>query len=218
MAARKRMREQRREELISAAMRCIVKKGYTHVTVEDICKEVGMSRGIVSYHFKNKEELMVSVLEKMIEDSTEAIETFVGLSKGTSDDRQLYPAFQELISRQDPVELIKEGVKAIVQYIHEHQDTVYIFLEFLSQANRNKTIGELIAYLNKRYWDLGEMIVSEGIRRNIFRVKDPRVTVQLLIASGNGILLNSATDEKFFPLEERIEEITNLAMRYLGAE
>ena len=130
---RKRMREQRREELTLATMRCIVKKGYTHVTIEDICKEVGMSRGIVSYHFKNKEELLVSVLEKMIDDATEVIKTFVGLSGETIDDHELYSALEEFISKQDPVETITRGIQAISNYLQYHQDNVPVYMEFLSQ-------------------------------------------------------------------------------------
>ena len=153
----------------------------------------------------------------MIDDSTEVIKTFVGLSGETVDDHQLYNALREFISKQNPVDIITNGIQAISNYIQYHQDNVLVFLEFLSQANRNKAIGDLISYLNRRFWDIGEMIVTEGIRQNIFKDTNPRLSTQLLIASGIGILLNAATDKEFFHIENHTEEMTTLTLRYLTA-
>ena len=65
MSPKQGMREKRREQLTRAAMACIVRKGYDHVTLEDVSREVGMSRGIASYYFNSKEDLLVSVLQML---------------------------------------------------------------------------------------------------------------------------------------------------------
>ena len=59
------------------------------------------------------------------------------------------------------------------------------------------------------------MIVAEGMKKKIFAVNDARLTSQLLISSGIGILLNAVTDDDFFPLDRHIEDLTNLTLRYL---
>lgn len=50
--------EQRRRELIEATMRSIAKFGYAGTTIETICEEAQVSRGLINHHFGSKEELI----------------------------------------------------------------------------------------------------------------------------------------------------------------
>ena len=95
MAPRRGLQEERREQLTRAAMHYIVRKGYDHVTLGDVCGKIHMSRSIANYYFKNKEELLVSVLERMISGSTESICAFFGLTEEPENDEALYRAIEE---------------------------------------------------------------------------------------------------------------------------
>ena len=48
----------RRRQLIDAAMRSIAKYGYAGTTIETICDEAKVSRGLINHHFGSKEELI----------------------------------------------------------------------------------------------------------------------------------------------------------------
>ena len=48
----------RRRQLIDAAMRSIAKYGYAGTTIETICSEAKVSRGLINHHFGSKEELI----------------------------------------------------------------------------------------------------------------------------------------------------------------
>ena len=50
--------EVRKKLLIEAAMRSIAKYGYAGTTIETICREGQVSRGLVNHHFGSKEELI----------------------------------------------------------------------------------------------------------------------------------------------------------------
>src|SRR4249919_4295285 len=50
--------EVRKKLLIEAAMRSIAKYGYAGTTIETICSEGQVSRGLVNHHFGSKEELI----------------------------------------------------------------------------------------------------------------------------------------------------------------
>ena len=50
--------EVRRRELIEATMRSIAKYGYAGTTIETICAEAEVSRGLINHHFGSKEELI----------------------------------------------------------------------------------------------------------------------------------------------------------------
>ena len=55
-------REQRRQQLIDATMKCIARKGLTGMTLSDVANEAGLSQGIVNLHFESKENLLTETL------------------------------------------------------------------------------------------------------------------------------------------------------------
>lgn len=56
-------RDRTRATLIGAARRLIAEKGYHNITLEDVARSVGMSRGAIYGNFKDREELFMAVLE-----------------------------------------------------------------------------------------------------------------------------------------------------------
>jgi len=56
-------REQRRQELIDAAWRCVAKSGYHNLTVDDVCAEASLSKGAFYTYFSQKLDLLVALLD-----------------------------------------------------------------------------------------------------------------------------------------------------------
>jgi AcrR family transcriptional regulator len=65
IAYRRKTAQQRRTELITAGIVCLGKGGMTAFTIDQICKQAGVSRGLINHHFKSKEELLVSIYAQM---------------------------------------------------------------------------------------------------------------------------------------------------------
>lgn len=61
-------REQRRQQLIDATMKCIARKGMGNTTLGDVAKEAGLSQGIVNLHFESKENLLNETLRSIADD------------------------------------------------------------------------------------------------------------------------------------------------------
>ncbi len=57
MVTRQEQREQRREDILRAALRLFVRKGYAGTKVGDIAEAVGMSTGLMFHYFESKEAL-----------------------------------------------------------------------------------------------------------------------------------------------------------------
>jgi AcrR family transcriptional regulator len=60
---RKEQAEITRQKLVDAALDLFVKRGYDRVTVDDICKRAGVSKGAFYGHFKTKDQ---AVLEEFL--------------------------------------------------------------------------------------------------------------------------------------------------------
>jgi AcrR family transcriptional regulator len=57
--------KERREQITGAALKIISEKGLREFTVANIAHEVGITDGSIFKHFKNKEEIVSSVLDKL---------------------------------------------------------------------------------------------------------------------------------------------------------
>lgn len=59
--------EVRRAEIMEAALLLFMEKGYMNTTTQDIIDKVKMSRGLLYYHFKNKEDILYCLVERYSE-------------------------------------------------------------------------------------------------------------------------------------------------------
>ena len=51
----------RREMLIEAALRCLAREGIQGFTIDRICAEAGVSRGLINHYFDSKDGLLIEV-------------------------------------------------------------------------------------------------------------------------------------------------------------
>lgn len=63
---RKKQPEQVREQLLSSAMDIIISKGMVNLTLDAVAKKAGVSKGGLLHHFPNKQALMTSVFENLL--------------------------------------------------------------------------------------------------------------------------------------------------------
>ena len=110
MAAKQFVQEyedQRREELIKATYYEVAEKGYSAVTLQDIAKRAGVSKGSTLYYFATKEDLFLGALEWMVnqfdirigqviadvEDPVEKVGALIGtIFANAQESRQFYRA------------------------------------------------------------------------------------------------------------------------------
>ncbi len=63
MARTPKIVEDRREQIIDAAMRVFAQKGFVRATNKDIAREAGITPGLIYHYFENKEALLREIIE-----------------------------------------------------------------------------------------------------------------------------------------------------------
>ena len=63
MARTPKVVEDRREQIIDAAMRAFAQKGFTRATNKDIAHQAGITPGLIYYYFESKEALLNAIIE-----------------------------------------------------------------------------------------------------------------------------------------------------------
>jgi AcrR family transcriptional regulator len=65
IAYRRKSAVQRKQELIQAGITCLGEGGMSAFTIDQICRQAGVSRGLINHHFKTKEDLLTCIYADM---------------------------------------------------------------------------------------------------------------------------------------------------------
>lgn len=63
-----------RAAILDVAQRLFVEKGYTGLAMREIAEAVGLTKPALYYHFRNKQELFVAILDQLLTDLTKIID------------------------------------------------------------------------------------------------------------------------------------------------
>src|ERR1700761_5042327 len=71
----------RRDQLVDCAIDALAELGFQGTSVAEVAKRAGVSKGVVTYHFAAKDDLIFAVVAHIFDSLTEALETRL---RGTS--------------------------------------------------------------------------------------------------------------------------------------
>lgn len=157
--------EIRRAEIMDAAMLLFMEKGYANTTTQDIVDKVNISRGLLYYHFKNKEDILYCLVERYSEKLLRDIHVIVN-----DDDKT---AIEKIRAFIDATIISTDNVSAEgteLQKTVDLEENRYM-LDKLS----HKLIEKLTIYF--------ERIIKQGISEKVFSVKYPSETAEFLMTA-----------------------------------
>lgn len=157
--------EIRRAEIMDASMLLFMEKGYANTTTQDIVDKVNISRGLLYYHFKNKEDILYCLVERYSEKLLRDIHVIVN-----DDDKTAIKKIRAFI---DATIISTDNVSAEgteLQKTVDLKENRYM-LDKLS----HKLIEKLTIYF--------ERIINQGISEKVFSVKYPSETAEFLMTA-----------------------------------
>lgn len=157
--------EIRRTEIMDAAMILFMEKGYTNTTTQDIVDKVNISRGLLYYHFKNKEDILYCLVERYSERLLKDIYSIVYDEDKT--------AIEKIRSFIDITIISSQNITVedtVLQKTVELKENQYM-IDKLS----HKLVEKLTVYFEK--------IINQGIDEKDFSVKYPAETAEFLMTA-----------------------------------
>lgn len=149
---RRREREKRRNEIISAAEKLFILKGFTSVTMDEIANKAEVNKALLYYYFKNKESLFYAVYLIIVQD--------------------LFEIFKRS-SRQDKsgLQKIKAMSSGMHRFSREHPEKFQLYLYAVSERftdTENEDAKESIL-LATGMWRLMVEAFLQGIQEGEIR-------------------------------------------------
>ena len=186
----------RRAEIIEATFFCIALKGYSNITMQDIADSAGVSKGVIHYYFRNKEELFLSVFEKLVRDIDVHIARKVERA-GT------------------PTEKICAIISAVFEKIRENKKFQVVLLDFWAHSTKNPTLKAANANQYARHRHIAKKIIANGIEGGHFKKCDPARVASALIGLIEGFTVQWIFDEKAFDLRPAQKITEDIILKFL---
>ena len=161
---------ERRLTLLKAAFREVAEKGFSEVTLDDIARRAGVSKGVTLYYFDSKDELFRELFGWLID--------------------SIHGRMREAVAAEsEPVAKVKALVALIFPSPSKNRAFFRAFVDFCGLAARRETFR----LVNERFYagcrEIDGGIVEEGMRRGVFAVRDPKEAGSTMRAIFDGLMM-----------------------------
>ena len=153
---RKKTASELRKTIVQKAAELFAEKGYYETSMQDICDSVGLTKGGLYYHFRQKSDILFEVHEQFINYEIEKAEEI--LNKNLTEDLCL-----------------KELVTMLVESIVIYKPHCIVF--YRQMTNLSKDDFEVIRRKRERFFSMFVDCIERGIRKGVFR---PRGDLKVL--------------------------------------
>ena len=180
-----RSREQpevRRRLLIEATTRSIAKYGYDGTTIERICAEGGVSRGLINHHFGSKDELILQSYQTLCDAWT--THTLDGM-----------------LETQDPAAALKSCIEKNFDPKIFNTDNLRIWLGFWSVIPKSPKLKKLDRALYKADLKIYQNVFERLAQQHRIALDSQRQSIGLMALIA-GLWLQAALDPSSFSLSE----------------
>ncbi|MBI3173806.1 MAG: TetR/AcrR family transcriptional regulator [Chloroflexi bacterium] len=186
--------EETRTQLINSAIKLFSIQGFNTASVDDICKDAGVSKGAFYHHFESKQALFLALLDVWLNNIDSAIEA--------SREKSAPETFMQ----------ITEAFPYIFATAGDH---LPMFLEFWLKASRDDEIWQASIAPYRRYHKYFTSLIKKGVDEGSFIEMDPELASRMIISMAMGLLLQSLLDPKGAKWEATAREITDLMLNTL---
>lgn len=198
MPGKRAPESQRREEIMNAAFRVAVRQRLAGLTSRGVAAEAGVSNGLIFFHFGNREELLLALLDWLLTETVlEALDTRTS----------------EL--EKDPAERMLSVVRDAIRRLPGQRSRLELFFEYWFMAARDRDIRRRMRAALKRYRDTYVPLARAVVASDPPRYRGvPAASLASVVAGFiEGCALQAVMDPKGFSVEDYCEAVKALVVR-----
>ena len=167
MSPRPDVSEERRNQILEAAMAVFARQGFEQARMDDIAQEVGLSKGALYLYFKSKDAIISAILQFFFSRAMKKLQGFLESEEPPSVREQLLRLNQYFIGE----------MKWMVSMLP-------ISFQFYAVAARQKAVRQFLKRYFKDYREVLTALIQRGIDRGEFRpmqAEDVAIAISALL-------------------------------------
>ena len=170
------VRDFRRGQIVAAARRIVAEQGLESLTFGALEERLSFTRGVITYHFASKDEIVRAVFTSAIEEIDAAVKSEV-LASASVEDK------------------IRSVLRANVRGFVDRAEAGRVLLSFWGRLSSDAEARRLNAKLYARYRARSARLLRDAIGTGAIARVDPKAMAALLV----GIVLGIAMQHYFDP-------------------
>ena len=192
------IREDIEDVILDAADRLLARYGYRKMTMEDLAQEVGIGKGTIYLHFRSKEELVLSHIDRLVDRLKEQLRSIAQSDKQSAERLRLM-LLARVMFRFDGVQHYTESLSDLLAAIRP----------------------ALLARRNRHFEDEARIfaeVLTDGQKAGVFTFTDALSTAHTLLLATNALLpysLSAAQLGKRRDVEKAASRIADLILHGL---
>lgn len=199
MSPRPDVSEERKSQILEAATRVFARLGLSNVRMDDIADEAGLSKGTLYWYFKNKDELIIGIVEKLLGREINELKSLV-FAPDTSG-----------------ITLLNQFIDIAIDDFRKLLPFMPIFYEFIGLAMRHKNIRPIFKHYFRSYMHILVPLIEKGIDQGEFRKVNPEEAAIAVGAVFEGTILLNIYDPETVDVEHHLRSGLKLFVEGLKA-
>jgi len=188
--------EERRSEILDAADELFGQKGFDGTSTKDILEKVGIARGTLYYHFKSKEDIMDSLIDRY---SVRLLST----AREIAADKSI-PVVERILHVVVSMQLSGGTSQVIMEHIHKPQNAL------MHQKIQKVIITGVTPILSD--------IIQEGIIQGLFSTPYPYESMEMIVTYANTVFDDELVEMTNEGRNTRVQAFIFNVERILGSE
>lgn len=188
--------EARRRQIVETAIKTIATRGYSGTSLAEIAREAGISKGVISYHFEGKGELIEEILSRLMREPAEFIKQRVDGEARTQDKLAAY-------------------IDANFEFAKGHRDYLLALVDLWGRRDSSEGPNRFDAEAyepSRRYLS---RILELGSRNGEVSSLPVAATASVIQAAIDGVLLQWAFDPDAVDLDACCREIQQMVAGHI---
>ena len=160
-----------RDEILKAAMHLFANRGFHETSMSEVAREAHVSKALIFWHFKTKEELFVAVLNRLLE--------------------PYFIDFAEEAGVLDERAQIRKLVEFYLDFVRDNASSVRFFLaQMLHDQRFSEGLNEQVLKIYSGYRGMLVELIARAQQKGLCTLRfTPQAAAGFLLSALNGILI-----------------------------
>jgi AcrR family transcriptional regulator len=187
--------DERRADLIRAAVDVFAQKGMEDATVADITRAAGVAKGTFYLYFSSKEHLLTALRERFVEEALEHAATLF-----------------ERVGKEDWWGLVDATVESAIDFGLQHRDSIRVF----GREGLNPKTQEALGVAERKLNGMFAAGIQAGMAAGAFEVADPELAAIYLHHAIDGTVMQAILFDEELDRDRLIAGAKELAHKVLA--
>ncbi len=197
MATRTRIDvDARRAQILEATRKVALERGLANLRVADVANELGISSGLVHYHFSSKDELLVEMLRAMAVTDVARLEEIVASVGG-------------------PVDRLDRVLRAYLPTA-THDESWALWIDWWDEALRSSALAHISEEFDTTWVGILERVIADGVAEGVFDCDDPRGSAWRISALLDGLAIQVVLPRRTLSRRQMLDHARISTAREVG--